>query len=538
MADEKSAVASASHGTLTPGEMPPKLPWGWERFKRHVVGIFVAPDGWYYNDEGKHVYGRLHRPPLQNPFKVAASLTGMEWITFVVALWAWTMDGYDFHSGSLSVSHLAEYFGESRDTISESITLTLLFRTVGAAVFGIAGDMYGRKWPMVVNLVIIAILQIGTVYASTWPAFLAVRALFGVMMGGIWGLSASMTLESMPAEARGLFSGVLQQGYALGYLLAAVFNLFIVPHSRFGWKALFYIGAALTGTVAIIRCFFPESKIYLENKAARSSQKVSVRTKVKAFSKEGWVMLKQYWRRCIYASLMMTLFNFSSHGSQDMYPTYMQQGKGFTADEASRATIIAKVGCIVGGLICGWLSQSFGRRATIIVVSLCGACLIPMWVLPDNWGTLTAGAFLLQFCVQGAWGVVPIHLSELSPPQFRATFPGITYQIGNMISSPAAQILSTTAESRLIFYKGKLRPDYARSQWGMMSAIFILLAFWLAIGHEELGSRFELVARAGNAAYAEGGLEGEKRDVGDVQEKGDSGKSSIEKDDQEMNEKK
>ncbi|KAJ7128205.1 major facilitator superfamily domain-containing protein, partial [Mycena crocata] len=344
-------------------------------------------------DEGKHVYGRLHRPPLQNPCKVAASLTGMEWITFLVALWAWTMDGYDFHSGSLSVSHLAEYFCESRDTISQSITLTLLFCTVGAAAFGIVRDMYGRKWPMVVNL------------------------------GGIWGLSASMTLESMPAEARGLFSGVLQQGYALGYLLAA---------------ALFYVGAALTGTVAIIRCFFPESKIYLENKAGRSGQKVSVRTKVKAFSKEGRVMLKQHWRRCIYASLMMTLFNFSSHGSQDMYPTYMQQGKGFTADEASYATIIAK---------------SFGRRATIIVVSLCGCC--------PTAGALTAGAFLLQFCVQGAWGVVPTHLSELSPPQFRATFPGITYQISNLISSPAAQILSTTAELRLIFHEGKLRPDYA-----------------------------------------------------------------------------
>ncbi|KAJ7489084.1 hypothetical protein FB451DRAFT_1166807 [Mycena latifolia] len=193
----------------------------------------------------------------------------------------------------------------------------------------------------------------------------------------------------------------------------------------------------------------------------------------------------------------------------------VQQGKGFTANEANRATIIAKVGCIVGGLVCGWLSQPFGRHATIIVVSLV-----------DSWGTLTAGAFLLQFCVQA---VVPIHLSELSSPQFRATFPGITYQIGNMISSPAAQILSTSAESKLVFYKGKFRPDYARSQWGMMSAIFLLLAFWLAIGHEELGSRFELVARAGHKAYDEGGLEGEKKDVLDEEERGESEKSSMEK---------
>ncbi|KAH8834686.1 MFS general substrate transporter [Flagelloscypha sp. PMI_526] len=536
MSEKAAAETTVDNVTPQPastqiGGAPEKLPWGWERFKRHVIGIFVAPEGWYYNDNGEHVYGRLPRPPLQNPIKVAMMLTPMDWLTYMVALWAWTMDGYDFHSGSLSVSRLAVYYGESRDTISEAITLTLLFRTVGAAVFGIAGDLYGRKYPMIINLIIIAVLQIGTAYAQTWHQFLAIRALFGIGMGGIWGLSASMALESMPAEARGLFSGVLQQGYALGYLLAAVFNLTVVPNSKHSWKALFFIGAGLTGGVAIIRCFFPESKLYLESKKARAgAPKVTLGKKVSAFSKEGWTMLKQYWRRAIYASIMMTLFNFSSHGSQDMYPTYMQQGKGFTDKQASKATIIAKVGCVVGGLVCGWLSQAFGRRATIIVVSLIGACFIPMWVLPSDWGTLTAGAFLLQFCVQGAWGVVPIHLSELSPPQFRATFPGITYQIGNMISSPAAQILSTTAEARQVFYKGKFRPDYARSQWGMMSAIFLMLAFWLAIGHEELGSRFELVARAGHKAYEENSVEDEEK--GSIEKE----KSSIEK--EEISEKK
>ncbi|KAH7106453.1 MFS general substrate transporter [Auriculariales sp. MPI-PUGE-AT-0066] len=480
---------------------PTPMPWGWARAKRHWIDIWNPTEGWYINESGERVYGPVTRPPIVNPFKVAAMLTGKQWIFFLVGLWAWTMDGYDFHAGSLSITNLSAYFHQSRDTITESITLTLLFRTIGAAVFGIAGDMYGRKWPMVINLIIIAALQIGTVYARNWHEFLAVRSLFGVGMGGIWGLSASMSLENMPVEARGLFSGILQQGYALGYIIAAIFNLYVVPNSHFGWKALFYIGAALTGFVALLRCFFPESRIYLENKAKRNGEKVAVSKKIRAFSKEGGAMLKVYWRRAVYASFMMAAFNFSSHGSQDMYATYMEVGKGFSKKQSTKAALIGKVGCVVGGTICGYLSQFYGRRATIIVVSCVGACLIPLWVLPESWGALTAGAFLLQFCVQGAWGVVPIHLSELSPPQFRATFPGITYQIGNMISSPAAQLLSTMAERYPKVYKGVLRPDYAGAQSYFMTVIFIWLAIWLAIGHEEIGSRFENVARAGHDAF-------------------------------------
>ncbi|KZV94286.1 MFS general substrate transporter, partial [Exidia glandulosa HHB12029] len=298
---------------------PPPLPWGWERAKRHLKDVFNPTHAWYYNDAGERVYGPVERRKLVNPLKICATLTWQNWLFFLVGLWAWTMDGYDFHAGSLSLTNLSAYFHEDREVISESITLTLLFRTIGAAVFGIAGDLYGRKWPMIINLIIIAALQIGTVYAPDWHTFLAVRSLFGIGMGGIWGLSASMSLENMPVEARGLFSGILQQGYALGYIIAAIFNLYVVPNSRFGWKSLFYIGAALTGFVAFLRVLFPESRIYLENKAKRSGQKVSVKEKVKAFSGEGKAMMKVYWKRAIYASLMMAAFNFSSHGSQDMY---------------------------------------------------------------------------------------------------------------------------------------------------------------------------------------------------------------------------
>lgn len=419
----------------------------------------------------------------------------MNYVYFLVGWMAWTMDGYDFHTVSLSISRLAEFYGRHREQISTSITLTLLFRSLGAATFGIAGDLYGRKYPMIVNLVIIAALQLATGYCATFGQFLGVRALFGIGMGGIWGLAASMGLENMPMEARGLFSGILQQGYALGYLIAAIFNLYVVPNSSQSWKALFFIGAGLTFSVAIARLFFPESKQFIE--AKRSGEQATGGKKVKLFWQDGKKIMKEYWKRALYAIIMMALFNFMSHTSQDMYPTYMQQTKGFSSEMASKATIIAKTGALVGGTICGYYSQFFGRRATIMVATFCAACLLPMWVLPSSWGTLTAGAFLIQFMVQGAWGVVPIHLQELSPPQFRSSFPGIAYQLGNMISAPAAQISSTISESWIIHVNGEERPDYARTQAAMMAVILSLLCFWAACGTEQRGSHFELAAIAG-----------------------------------------
>jgi len=187
-----------------------------------------------------------------------------------------------------------------------------------------------------------------------------------------------------------------------------------------------------------------------------------------------------------------------SHTSQDMYPTYMQQTKGFSSKMASKATMIAKTGAVVGGTFCGYYSQFFGRRATIIVACTLGASLIPLWVLPTSWGTLTAGAFLLQFMVQGAWGVVPIHLNELAPPQFRSSFPGICYQLGNMISAPAAQLSSTISENLDIVVNGEHRPNYGITQAAMMSVIFVLLLVWTACGNEQKGSHFELARAAGD----------------------------------------
>ncbi|KAI5815289.1 major facilitator superfamily domain-containing protein [Pyronema omphalodes] len=410
------------------------------------------------------------------------------------------MDGYDFHSVSVSVSDLAKYYKRDRENIAMAITVTLLFRSVGAIIFGLAGDLYGRKWPMIVNLLLIAVFQLCTAYCVNFSAFLAVRALFGVGMGGIWGLATSMALENMPVEARGLFSGILQQGYALGYLIAAGFKMGIVPYSKHGFKILYYLGAGLTAAVAISRLFFGESKQFVE---AKKNSEISGKARTMLFIRDVRMILKECWKRCLYCIILLmlmiylTFLSSVSHTSQDMYPTYMHETKGFSQIDASKATMLAKTGAILGGTFFGYYSQYFGRRASIIVAAALGACLIPLWILPNSWGTLTAGAFLIQFMIQGAWGIIPIHLNELSPPQFRSSFPGICYQLGNMLASPASLITSTISEHRIFYVDGKPRPNYGWTQALMMSIIFSLVIVWTASGKEQRGSHFELAKAAG-----------------------------------------
>ncbi|KAF8458159.1 major facilitator superfamily domain-containing protein [Terfezia claveryi] len=472
---------------------------------RKLKSIFTTGEGVYINEHGEEVYGKLPRSKLENPFHIFMKPTAMNYLYFFVGWMAWTMDGYDFQSVSLSISNLAVYYQKERETVAASITLTLLFRPIGAIIFGLAGDLYGRKWPMIANLIIIACLQLATAYCKSFSTFLIVRSLFGIGMGGVWGNAASMGLENMPMECRGIFSGILQQGYALGYMIAAFINLYVVPKSSHSWKALFYIGAGATLGVAVMRLFFPESRQFLEQRERvrlNPELKVTGSKKMKAFTADTKKILRTCWRKCIYACLLMALFNSMSHVSQDMYPTYMQQTKGFSPQMSSKAVIIGNAGAIIGGTCAGYYSQFFGRRATIIVITLVGAAFIPLWVLPSKFAPLAAGAFTMQFCVQGAWGVIPIHLNELSPPQFRASFPGITYQIGNMISSPMAQIASTISEHWKVYLTvgGKIeeRPNYGLTQAVMMTVVLVLTAIWTACGDEARGSNFELARVAGD----------------------------------------
>ncbi|RPA76477.1 MFS general substrate transporter [Ascobolus immersus RN42] len=482
-----------------------------QRALHHLSGVVRPRKAFHSDGDGNRGYGRSRRWP-ENPIRTLARPTFMNYVYFFVGWMAWTMDGYDFFTVSLSLSRLAEQYDRKRDQISTSITLTLLFRSVGAVIFGLAGDLYGRKWPMIVNLVIVAMLELATAFCTTYQQFLGVRSLFGIGMGGIWGLASSMALENIPIESRGLFSGLLQQGYSLGYLLAAVFNIGVVPHSRHSWRLLFWIGAGLTTAVAIARAGFPESKQFLARKEEerRSGSKMTAKGKVQHFMKDLRQIFRTQWRRMVYCVLLMTAFNALSHTSQDLYPTYMQQTKLFSPHLSTVATIIGTVGATVGGLIVGFLSQSLGRRFSILLTCILGLALLPLWILPSSFSLLALGAFWMQFMVQGAWGVVPIHLQELSPEGLRASFPGVVYQLGNMVASACPQIASSIAESWTTKSKaGKTIPDYGRAQLVMMAVVWVLLAVVTVCGRENRGKSFE-----------EGAVAGPGRETALVHEKG------------------
>ncbi|KAF8148294.1 carboxylic acid transporter protein [Crassisporium funariophilum] len=426
---------------------------------------------------------------------VLKTITWIQWAHFFSGWLAWTCDAIDFFSVSLSVTNLQAQFGKSTHDITTAITLTLLFRSVGAVLFGILSDRFGRKWPLVFNLILVAILELGAGFVQTFPQFLALRSLFGIGMGGIWGLAAATALENLPVEARGIASGFLQEGYAVGYLLAAVINLFLVPEVSAGWRALFWTASGISLFAAAIRAVLPESEVFLRAKRAEKAKGADTKHKTKIFLKETKEMLKRHWMLCIYAVLLMTGFNFLSHGSQDLYPTYLQQSKGFSAHDATVATIIGNCGAIVGGVFAGWLSQYIGRRLTIIIHVLLIGAFIPLWILPSSFSSLAAGAFCIQFGVQGAWGVIPIQLAEMSPPAFRATFPGVAYQIGNMVSSASAQIEATGGDNlrTTIFSNGKLLnvPDYATVQGILIGVVAAFVVIITIVGPENHGSHFE-----------------------------------------------
>ncbi|TFK34319.1 MFS general substrate transporter [Crucibulum laeve] len=440
---------------------------------------------------------------------VLAGLTWIQWAHFFSGWLAWTCDAIDFFSVSLSVTNLQTQFNKPTHDITTAITLTLLFRSVGAVIFGILSDRYGRKWPLVFNLLLVSVLELGAGFVQTFQQFLALRSLFGIGMGGIWGLAASTALENLPVEARGLASGVLQQGYAVGYLLAAVVNLQLVPSVSAGWRSLFWTASGISLFAAGVRALLPESEVFLRAKEKERVDRdargaASGKSKTRVFLHETKEMLKRHWLLCIYAILLMTGFNFLSHGSQDLYPTYLQSSKNFSAHNATVATIIGNCGAIAGGMIAGWLSQYIGRRLTIILFVLLIGAFIPLWILPSSFGALAAGAFCIQFGVQGAWGVIPIQLAEMSPPAFRATFPGVAYQIGNMVSSASAQIEATGGDNlrTTILKDGKQQdvPDYATVQGILIGVVAAFVIFITIIGPENHGSHFE----KSKAAFEEG----------------------------------
>lgn len=356
---------------------------------------------------GRYIATRFSslKPPMdsvENPIKLLRLLNTKQWLFFLIAFFGWTWDAFDFFTVSLTVSDLAETFGKTKTDITWGITLVLMLRSVGAITFGIAADRYGRKWPFVANNVMFIVLELATGFCQTYEQFLGVRALFGIAMGGLYGNVAATALEDCPAAARGLISGMMQQGYAFGYLLATVFARGLVGTTSHGWRPLFWFGACPPVLLIIFRLCLPETDSYIERTRVRAAGDNVGST----FLKEGKVALKRHWLTLIYLVLMMAGFNFMSHGSQDLYPTMLTNQYEFSKNAVTVTQVVANLGAITGGTVVGYFSQMFGRRFSIICVCILGGALLYPYTFTSSHAVIAA-AFFEQFCVQGAWGVIP-----------------------------------------------------------------------------------------------------------------------------------
>ncbi|KAL5356767.1 major facilitator superfamily domain-containing protein [Aspergillus floccosus] len=444
---------------------------------------------------GKYLLTRIPTlvPPMNpapNPFKALTLLNRQQWLFFLVAFLGWSWDAFDFFTVSLTTTELAEEFDKSVTDITWGITLVLMLRSVGAITFGIASDRWGRKWPFVVNNILFIVLELGTGFCNTYKQFLACRALFGVAMGGLYGNAAATALEDCPMEARGIVSGLLQQGYAFGYLLATAFARGLVNTTSHGWRPLYWFAACPPVLIILFRLCLPETQAFRERQATREEVRGGV---TGTFLTEGKVALKRHWVLLIYLVLLMAGFNFMSHGSQDLYPTMLENQFGFSKTAVTVTQVVANLGALSGGTLCGWASQIFGRRFSIIVISIVGGALLYPYTFVTS-EKVMAAAFFEQFCVQGAWGVIPIHLMELSPGAIRTFAVGTAYQLGNLVSSASSTIESTIGERFPLppTEEGKKRYQYGKVICIFMGCVYAYVIIVTFFGPERLGRQFDV----------------------------------------------
>jgi SHS family lactate transporter-like MFS transporter len=402
------------------------------------------------------------------------SLTRDQRNTFIACFLGWALDALDFFLLTFVLLPVGREFGRTVPQVAFAITITLMMRPVGAFLFGMLGDRFGRRLPLMADIIFYSVIELLSAFAPNFTIFLILRALFGIGMGGEWGLGASLAMESLPTAARGLFSGILQQGYAFGYLLAALVYWLVFP--VFGWRGLFVAGALPAFLVLFVRTRVPESPVWERQRHEK-----------KAHPFRAGNFIRKHGLLFGYAFLLMTAFNYMSHGTQDLYPTFLERQRGFAVGGTAAITIVYSLGAICGGTVIGFLSQRLGRRRSIISCAIGGLLLIPLWVFAPGTALLVLGGFLMQFMVQGAWGVVPVHLNELSPAHFRGTFPGLAYQLGNCAAAFAAQQQAWLAER---IRDGKGQPNYAVTMATVELVVFVAIIILAAIGPEERGKEF------------------------------------------------
>ncbi|HEY1971362.1 MAG TPA: MFS transporter [Pseudonocardia sp.] len=377
----------------------------------------------------------------QGTDKASNSLTPDQRNSFLASLLGWMMDAFDYFIVVFVYAAIAKDFGISNEKVALLTTATLLMRPVGAVIFGLWADRKGRRIPLLVDVVFYSIIGFLCAFAPNFTVLLVLRMLYGIGMGGEWGLGAALAMEKIPAKRRGFFSGLLQQGYSLGYLLAALANLLVVNLGGLSWRWLFALSILPAGISLLIRTRVRESEIWEETQQKMQMTHASFRD----------VFLNMaVLRRFGYLILLMTAFNWMSHGTQDIYPTFLKAtahgGAGVSGTTASLIAVVYTIGATIGGITFGPLSSKFGRRYTIVLCSVLGLPIVPLFAFSQTAGLLCLGSFLMQVMVQGAWGVIPAHLSEMSPDTIRGFYPGVTYQLGNCLAAfnlPIQEALAT-----------------------------------------------------------------------------------------------
>jgi MFS transporter, SHS family, lactate transporter len=378
----------------------------------------------------------------------------------------WSLDAFDFFLLVFVLKDIAAEFHTDIPTVSYAILLTLAMRPIGAFIFGRAADRWGRRPTLMVDIMLYSVLEFASGFAPNLTVLIVLRALYGIAMGGEWGVGASLTMETIPAHARGFVSGLLQSGYPAGYFMASIVYGVLFPY--IGWRGMFMVGVIPALLVLYIRRTVPESPSWSKQAADERGSTLAV--------------LKSHWRLAVYAVVLMTAFNFFSHGTQDIYPTFLQEQHKLTPHVVSVIAVVYNIGAICGGILFGSLSERFGRRRCIIIAALLSLPAIPLWAFAASPVVLAIGAFLIQFTVQGAWGIVPVHLNELSPDTARGTFPGFVYQLGNLLASVNATLQATLA--------AHLGGNYGLALAIVAGTVAIIIAALTAAGTEAKGVAF------------------------------------------------
>ena len=376
----------------------------------------------------------------------------------------WTLDAFDFFVVVFLLDTLAHQFGVPKKDIVRTLTATLAMRPLGALFFGLLADRYGRRIPLMANVIYFSFIEVMCGFSPNYTFFLVMRALFGIGMGGEWGVGASLAMEAAPPRWRGILSGILQSGYSIGYLLAAIAARFILP--AWGWRPMFWMGALPALLALYIRTKVPESEAWKQHRAATTGQVLRV--------------VAVEWRRFLYLVVLMTFMMFLSHGTQDLYPDFLKEAHRISAKVVANVAILYNIGAVIGAVIFGHLSQIAGRRKSMIAALALSMIVIPVWAFGGTFAALVIGAFLMQVGVQGAWGVIPVHLNELAADAARGLMPGLAYQLGILLASPTNSIQ----------YALRDRVGYQWSIAGFEIVTITTLAVLLLVGAERHGRSF------------------------------------------------